>query len=225
MTTTKPCVCHHLEEAHDPVAGCGYCHCTRFRDATSEYTAELLELGNQAFASVKADLDSGGSVKPLFALQFPCGKIDVIRLAGRYAELYQYRDTRQRIFQAIRIMVELFGITAVVSVGDAWVGRSTEKGRQLSAQEFQRICSIGTGFEKGLAQGIVERVEAIVVTVQTPKRMMTLMQTYLRGETGLIMQEVHISEIDMALYTGGLKMFGNQEEEEHVEASQPGGRN
>jgi hypothetical protein len=211
-----------LEEAHDPIAGCGYCHCTSFRDATSEYTENLLYLSDMALASVKKDLESQ-SIKPLFVLEFPDGHLDVIRLAGRYVDLYQYREARQKIFQAIRVMVELFGITAVVTVGDAWVGRSTEKGRKLSRQEFERISSIGTGFQVALEQGLLERVEAIVITVQTPKRMMTLMQMYQRSQNPpVILQEVHISEMDMALYHGGLKMFGNQEEEENVEAGQPG---
>jgi hypothetical protein len=212
-----------LEEAHDPIAGCGYCHCKSFQDATSEYTENLLYLSDMALASVKQDLESQSSIKPLFVLEFPDGHLDVIRLAGRYVELYQYREARQKIFQAIRIMVELFGITAVVTVGDAWVGRSTAKGRQLSRQEFERISSIGNGFQVALEQGLLERVEAIVITVQTPKRMMTLMQMYQRSQDGpLILQEVHISEMDMALYHGALKMFGNQEEEEHVETGQPG---
>jgi len=217
-----PCKCHHLQEAHDPVAGCGYCHCTSFQDATSEYTEELLYLSDMALASVKEDLESQ-SIKPLFVLRYPDDHLDVIRLHGRYVGLYQHREARHRIFQAIRIMVELFGITAVVTVGDAWVGRSTEKARKLTRQEFERISSIGTGFEVAIEQGLVERAEAVVITVQTPKRMMTMMQMYQRGQgrggCPVILQEVHISEMDMTLYHGALKMFGNQEEQQHVEPS------
>jgi hypothetical protein len=227
------CECHHLEEAHDPIAGCGYCHCERFRDATTEFTRDLRDLGDLALDTAKRMQERSGTVAPFFVLRGPDGSLKEINLPPGYVQPYNDRSWRHHIFWTIRTMVELAGCTGVITIGDAWFGRSTEKGRKLSAAEFHRFAAEQSGFQKSIDLGLVERTEAIVVTVQTPRRMMSMMQTYSRRGRTIVFQELLVSEQGLDKFTGAMKMFGNQEEEEEdvtsddtadVAASDPGGR-
>lgn len=123
-------------------------------------------------------------------------------------------EAKDAIFGMIRSLARARGATATIFAVEAWFGKQTDKGRALPPKEFRQRTR-ERAFETAVRDGLVERSEAIVVTVQTPTHVMMVHQEFERDEKR---RRIHYGERHESIgptesFVGRQKMFGDMREE------------
>jgi hypothetical protein len=216
-TAVAACRCGHFNDAHESDARrCAYCLCEAFDSSASQYTDELRSLADIALRMAERDLEQSGNVRLVIALRLPNGSIDNLPLPDRAGELMNYGEAKDILFGGLRDYAASVGATAVIIGTEAWVGRTTEKGRvllQASPDEYKRMTR-QAGFQDAVDAGLVERREAVVITVETPERCMILTHVFERTlERKIVWHERTQIEARQSEFAGRQKMFGDCSEE------------
>ena len=174
-------------------------------------TGDLKTMAEQTLSEARRQLEQTGTLEPYFLLRSPAG--------GRIARVpvppdaMNNGDMKDRLFALVRAVVERTQTSAVIFVSDGWAGRSTAKAAAIGKDNFLREVGRGRGFEEAIKQGLVERSEAILLSVQTPEEILMVQQLYDRLGERIVFTE----RIDMATpqcdFTGRMKMYGDLREE------------
>ena len=201
------CHCAHLENAH--TGGCQHCACERFEDATGPHTAHLRDIADTGLVIAKKDLERIGTVTPFFVL-YAGGESHQINIPERFTQLMNDGHAKDMIFGFLRQAVQKTEATAVVIVTDGWFGKPTAKAMAMGEKEASEAME-GQSLDNAEEAGLVERLEALLITVQTPERCLTLAQAYERDHRRQKIKylEVHILECDINHFAGRQKMFGD----------------
>jgi hypothetical protein len=176
-------------------------------------TEDLTKLGQRALQRAKASLEKNGCVNPFFIFQDTSGACHEVVLPERIAGLLNSGHGKDVMFQLVRDIVQASHCTAVVIVTEAWVGEQTKKGQALPMAEFLEYAS-ESGFGRGIAEGIIERLEAISVCIQTPQEALILTQEFLRDEAAhvIVFGESTEAVTPIDEFHGRQKMFGDLSE-------------
>jgi len=210
----RPCKCSHLEDSHIAGQRCRYCHCDNFRDATTAHTAGLRDLAVHALVIAKKELTATGRITPFFVFRDPEGGLKPFIIPGEAAEIMNSGEAKDRLFGAVRHIVQELKIEAVMFVSDCWIGRNTEKALSMPPEEFLALTR-ERAFQTAVDQGLVTRAEALTISVQTPTRCMMLNQLYERDEQQrkIVYREVSVMEMDVDEFSGRQKMYGDLRQE------------
>lgn len=206
----RPCRCSHLEDAHIAGERCRHCHCEKFLDATTEHTAGLRELALPAMVEAKRVLTATGQVPPLLLFREADGRLSRYEVPESCAAIMDDGHAKDLFFGALRDIVRELKLQAVVIATDGWLGRSTVKAQALPHEEFLKA-TCERGFAAAVAEGLVERSAAIIVSVQTPERAMMVNQLYKRNDEQQEIQYLEVSLMEMPIdhLRGRQKMYGD----------------
>jgi hypothetical protein len=175
---------------------------------------DLKKLAGRALEIAHDDLLNKGAVCPTFITRGPDGGFEVMRFEDRAAQLFNDGSAKDLLFDAMRELVKERGLTAVIFVNEAWVGKQTAKGRAIGQKEFNRRTR-ERGFETALRDGLVERWEAIMITIQTPAGVLIVQQPFTRDYAAKTVDfgERIESEAAPGEFRGRQKMYGDLSEE------------
>lgn len=121
-------------------------------------------------------------------------------------------NARELIAYAARKAAEKLNATAVVMVNDAWVGVPTQKQKDLPPEERKKAMRARSIAELE-AMGLAKRVEALVITVQTPETATMIHQIYDHTSSGdVIWGERQTHTFPQSEFRGRLTMFGPRED-------------
>jgi len=144
------------------------------------------------------------------------GTLENIQLSDETAET-ALRSGRHKdlFFDLIRTWARDNDATVVAISTEVWFGKSTPAAADVDPAEIRRLASLGDGFETLLALGLVERLEAIMVTAQDADECLMLTQAFRRKEDGTVYDLAEPDEMRMpqSQYGGRTKMFGELTEE------------
>jgi hypothetical protein len=205
------CICTHLKTEH-PGGGCMHlwCACEQFNDATSEHTAFLRDLAETGLAIARRDLERTGSVMPFFVLRDQNGNSHQLNVPEKFKELMNHGPSKDKLFGFVRNIAQTMPAAAVVIVTDGWFGKPTAKARAMNQEKLFEATK-GQSLDNAVAAGLAERLEALLITVQTPERVLTLAQVYDRDERRrkITYLEMNIMESPIDNFAGRQKMFGD----------------
>jgi hypothetical protein len=175
---------------------------------------DLKKLAETALEIAQEDLFNKGAVCPTFITREPNGGFEVMRFEGVAGQLFNDGRAKDLFFGAMRELVKTRNLTAVIFVNEAWVGKLTAKGRAIGQKEFNRRTR-ERGFETALRDGLVERWEAIMLTIQTPAGALIVQQAFTRDYVAksITLGERIESEAAVDEFRGRQKMYGNLSEE------------
>src|SRR5262245_23704857 len=133
-------------------------------------TDDLRQAVDLALKMARKDLEGPAkSVTPIFLLRDREGHIAQLPFPAEAARLMNYGEAKNAIFGYVREMIQSQGYTATVFATEAWYGKATEKGLKLDPKVLAEKCR-EPGFETAIREGLMERSEAVLVSVQTADR-------------------------------------------------------
>lgn len=207
------CLCTHLESEHD-LARCRHCGCEAFRLAATEHTLRLRQLADVGLEIARRELSKTGTIHPFFVVYDRAGKDHQINVPEHLGNIMNSGHGKDIVFGALRLVVESLQATAVVIVTDGWYGKGLVPRDAEHRQEL--LDKIGRmSLEEAEKQGLCKRCEAILVTVQTPERVMTVSQLYDRNQKRrkITYWEIAVMEVGVDQFAGRQKMFGDLRKE------------
>jgi hypothetical protein len=170
-------------------------------------TEDLKQLAEIALETAREELTRKGSIVPTFLVREPDGHLGVIRIE---ADVMNSGDAKDTLFGAMRMMVKARGLTAVIFVSECWLGDQTAKGAALPYAEFLTRTR-ERAFATAVKDGLVERVEAITLTVQTPAGALIVHQRFTRdyGKQQVTFGVRDDLEYSVDEFAGRQKMYGD----------------
>jgi hypothetical protein len=177
----------------------------------SQYTEKLREMIAPLLKQAKDELARTHQISPILAFLNPSGsgKMAIVPMPPHVAEMLNSGEGKDWIFDGVRKMVGDIGIKGVVFLTDAWIGKASITGGALSRKRFEELTK-NMGTEQMAAEGLITRVEAIMVSAQIPERTLTYSQAYTRCADGSIkFDEAMEMECPTEEFEGRLKMFGD----------------
>lgn len=171
---------------------------------------ELEHLADFVLRMAQADLELSGSVTPIIAVRTKDGKIEDLKFPAKFGNVVNNPEAKEVLFGGLRKMAAALGWTAVIFGGEAWIGVQTEAGMKLPPEEFLRIMresESGLGTAESL--GLIRRMEAIHITVQTPSGAMSVTQEFFRDAGKITYGELFKQTHGVDDVAGRSKMFGN----------------
>lgn len=157
-----------------------------------------------------------GSSPVLLAFGLPDGTLENIQLSDEMANRVMNSGwAKDRFFGLIRDMAQAHNATAVAISTEAWVGKGTAAAKDVDPAEIRRLGGLGDGFDALVALGLVERMEAIMVTAQDADECLMLTQTFRRRKDGTPydLAEPEEKRMPQSHFEGRVKMFGEITEE------------
>jgi hypothetical protein len=176
---------------------------------------DLEQLTERSLAEARRELEQTGQITPLFLARYPDGSIQKATLPGNMGVLMDSDAGKDLLFAGVRRIVRASGITAVATLVDAWLSRTTPKGLELmqrDRQEFDRQTNQHKCAE-AVRNGLMERREAIVVTTQDAEHVVVTNQFYLRGPGTVTFDEREHHEFPQAQFKGRMKFYGEPDAE------------
>lgn len=143
-------------------------------------------LAELALSEARRELEQRGSLSVLVNMRMPDGKIESVRLPDPLNELMNSGEGKDLFFGVLRKIREKTGATAVLIATDAWMGWPTEKQMEILKEEGgpEKLKAMvkGKSLSEAEAMGLVERKEALAITVQTETEVLIVNQFYERDE-------------------------------------------
>jgi len=174
----------------------------------------LESLTEQALAEARRELEQTGGVTPLFVICLADGTIQKAGLPGKMAEIMNYDKAKERLFEFLRGLVRSNGITAVASLIDAYLSKTTPKGVALLNRDRAEFERQAKNTDEAVRNGLFERREALVVTTQDAERVVIVNQFYLRHNNRTVsFDERTRMEFHQADFKGRMKMYGDLRQE------------
>lgn len=183
--------------------------------ASDSIPAELRFLAERVLSEARRILEQTGTVDVVVMIERQDGKIVSLPLPPEINQVMDSGAGKDFFFGLTRKLARAVNAKAVLVATDTWMGVPTEKQIEILRDEGQdKITAMfkGKSFDEVEAIGLVERREAIVVTVQTAERVLIVHQFYERnGLTKRIdftgRDEMLCSQED---FDGRQKMFGSR---------------
>jgi hypothetical protein len=158
-------------------------------------------------------LEQDQQLIPIFMLRDNSGRIFRLPFPKEAGPLMNIPEAKDMLFEYIRMMVKRDGLTAVVFATEAWIWKITTKG-DLSEAEVHKLVR-EKGYQKLLEEGLAERSEAILITVQTAEAALIRQWEFFTNEdrTKITFGECGDKEIPQKNFVGRQKMFGDLSDE------------
>lgn len=175
--------------------------------------SELRQMVEQALAEGRRQLSNRGNIDAVFLVRMPDGAVERAVIPGPLNELLNSGDAKRRLFAGIRAWVKVQGVTAVAFSADTWVGLPTEKQKRMAKEDpeaLRRLFESVRSLDDAIEQGLSERAEALIITVQTASDVVIVNQSYTRYSQAhrIDFGERSIMHIPQSQFRGRQKMYG-----------------
>ena len=179
----------------------------------SSMPADLEGLAESGLSEARRELEHTGSCAPLVLVREKDGAIQKLKLEGHLSGLMNSGRAKDFLFGWIREYVEKRGATAVLFITDSWMGIPTEKQHKFAQADPEglKLAVEGKGMTELAEEGLVERVECLVATLQTAQEVWIIQQRYDRDQ-----RRKHIDwgerttmRNEQQYFQGRQKMFGD----------------
>ena len=176
---------------------------------------DLRKAADKLLAVACTALKQTGSGPLLVAFGYESGQIELLLLPEIASVAMNSGRAKDLVFGAIRRLAQQRSATLVAISTEAWMAKQTEAARDIPPEEYRRLAGLGDGFETLISMGLVERVEAVVVTVQDADEILVLTQPFSRRIDGTPFGFTEPDEMrgPQSQYEGRTKMFGEINEE------------
>ena len=172
-------------------------------------TKEQLEAeANALIAAAKATVELQGDF-PLTILIHKSNGWIVLPFPKDLEFLMNDGKAKDRIFGAVRLMVQKYAADGVIFATDVWRPETTAEGmKHYDTPEWKELHD--TGFVKLLQRGWVKRTEAFCVTAQSSTDALIITQNYQRIGSGMIqLLDCKRHWFAQSDFGGRQKMFGD----------------
>jgi len=176
---------------------------------------DLRSVADKLLAVSRTALKKTGSAPLLVAFGYENAMVELLLLPEVFSLALDQGRTKDLLFGGLRVLAEQKKATLVAISTESWMARSTPAADAIPQEEFRRLAGLNDGFETLISMGLVERVEAIMVTVQDADEVLVLTQAFSRRMDGTPfgLKEPEEMRMPQSCYGGRTKMFGEINEE------------
>jgi hypothetical protein len=182
-------------------------------DTKVEMPADLRTLTEKILSHARRELENTGGFDPVFAMRLPDGQIDHPQLPPGFGRLMNSGEAKKIIFGALRQTAEARHATAVVIATDSWMGVPNAGymrrfGEHPKKEDIEAALR-GKSIDALVKEGVMDKMEAITITIHTPKEVFIVTQFYERDKrraTWTRRNEICSAQED---FQGRQKIFGD----------------
>lgn len=170
---------------------------------------DLRTMAHRVLSEAKQEMEQRGAANHAFIFQRKDGFLK-LEIPEEFGDLMNIGKAKDAIFSHMRQYAQEKEAMGCIFVSEAWMSRATEKGRKLSMKEIMRLHQ-ELGGEELAKRGLMERVEALVITAQSAESVLTLTQPFERDQRLKIVTfgPLIVQEVPQAQFAGRQKMFGD----------------